>query len=106
MISDAVKALLSQPMKGDARDNPPAVSFSDHKGDSVVTRVFYSNYGNDSYECAGKWLSLAKEQCISLSGPMWMDIKLILSLGEETAFDNAVAVINAYDLLTKGESEE
>ena len=27
MISDAVKALLSQPMKGDARDNPPAVSF-------------------------------------------------------------------------------
>ena len=51
-------------------------------------------------------MSLAKEQCISLSGPMWMDIKLIPSLGEETAFDNAVAVINAYDLLTKGESEE
>ena len=101
MISDKARELLSQPMAGDARDNPPAVSFSDHKGDSCVTRVFRSNYSNDATDCARRRLELARSECKSIASPL--NVMMFPFVSAAQGSDNVVAVVSAYDLVAKDE---
>ncbi len=106
MISDKARELLSQPMPGDARDNPPAVSFSDHKGDSCVTRVFRSNYNNDAMGCAREWLEIARRECESLgSSSIGVMMFPFASRVHNGMPDTVVAVVSAYDLVAKGEGD-
>ena len=100
MISEKAREILSQPMEGDPRDEPPAISFSDHKGDSCVTRVFRSNYNNDAFDKAREWLDIAITQCQSLANDMHvMVFPFSSAVSGGRRLDNVVAVVSAYDLV-------
>ena len=100
MISEKARGILSQPMGGDPRDELPAISFSDHKGDSCVTRVFRSNYNNDAFDRAREWLDIAITQCRSLANDMRvMVFPFSSAVSGGRRLDNVVAVVSAYDLV-------
>lgn len=107
MISELAREMLSRPMVGDT-DEGPAVSFSDHKGDSCVTRIFR---GVDSFACAKEWIDLALRECYSIGEEMrgehswttWPTVHMFPFLSAPDIGWNVVAVVTAYDLVCKSE---
>lgn len=96
MISELAREMLSRSMAD--TDGEPVVSFSDHKGDSCVTRVFR---GVDAVACAQEWLELALQECCSIGEEMHVYMLPFMS-APRTGW-NVVAVVTAYDLVCKSE---
>ena len=72
--------------------------FADHKGDSVVVRVFRYWQG-DPVRLAGEWLELARLRCESLGGDLVSSLVVVPAVGAGPGEFNVVAVVGGYDLV-------
>ena len=105
MISDEVVKLLSQPWDGDyTEDQGPIMEFTDHNGDSVAIRLFRGGNGR-AEEHAKEWIALAKQECMSLCGDLVTKVVTFPQLGGRGDGNNVIAIIGAYDLVSKKDVE-
>ena len=99
MISDRVMEILgahSEKVEMPAK-TPSVTLFSDHKGDSVIVRIF--RYGNDNAEQATEeWLREVRERCYSLSGSLVTTLATFPALGDEVGDNNVIAIAGGYDI--------
>ena len=106
-ITDGAREALSQPM-GLERDRirGETTSFSDHQGDSCVTRVFRGKSQEEVEQMADEWVRIANEQCLPLASDLIVRRMTIPSLGGESGEGedcNMVVALSCYNLILKDE---
>ena len=107
-ISDGARALLLEPIENEWSQTTEEgdTAFSDHKGDSCVTRIFRGDTAQQAQEFADVWIARVLEQCYSPVDAITVRQMTLPRLGNENDEVNLVVAVNAYDLDLKSETEE
>ena len=106
-ISDGARGLLSKPLEAESdRIMGETTSFSDHKGDSCITRVFRGSSQEEVKKIADEWIRIANEKCLPLASDIIVRKMLVSSLGGESGEEedcNMVVALSCYDLILMDE---
>ena len=107
-ISDGARALLTAPIEKEWSQTTEEgdTAFSDHKGDSCVTRIFRGHTAQQAQAFADVWIARLHEQCFSPGNDITVRQVAIPRLGEENDEANLVVAVNAYDLDLKEDLQE
>ena len=103
MITDAVRAVLSRPMKEEPIDIiGEAISFSTLENDSCITRVFRGEKGQ-AEKRANQWIQLAQKECKGILSDIAVSVLRIPAKGGESSQENVIVAITADGIMLNEE---
>ena len=107
-ISDGARALLSAPIEKEwsQTSGEEDTAFSDHKGDSCVTRIFRGRTAQEAQGFADVWIARLHDRCFSPASDIVVRRMTLPRLGDEDEETNLVVAVSAYDLDLKDEIQE